>query len=63
MCDSVEKYAKDYAKEYAEEQKNITKLDIARNLMKNAGFSIDQALKIIEVGKDQQDFFVSQLQK
>ena len=55
MCESVEKYA--------EEREIKTKLDVARDLIKEAGFSIDQALKILKIGKDQQEFFVSQLQK
>ncbi len=63
MCDSVEKYAKDYAKEYAEEQKIITKIDIAKNLIKDEGFSMDQVLRVLKIGKNQQDYFVSQVQK
>ena len=59
MCDSVEKYAKDYAKEYAEEQK----IDIARNLIKEVGLSMDQVFKVLKIRKDQQDYFISQVQK
>ncbi len=59
MCESVEKYAE----EYAEKREIRTKIDIARNLIKDAGFSIDQAVKVLKIEKDQQDFFVSQLQK
>ena len=63
MCESVEKYAEKYGKECAKRQEISTKLDVARNLIKDAGFSIDQAIKVLKIGKDQQDFFVSQLQK
>ncbi len=55
MCDSVEKYAK----EYAEEQK----IDIAKNLIKDLGLSMDQVFKVLEIRKDQQDYFTSQVQK
>ncbi len=63
MCESVEKYAEEYAEKYAEKREIRTKIDIARDLIKDAGFSIDQAVKILKIGKDQRDFFVSQLQK
>lgn len=63
MCDSVEKYAKDYAKEYAKEYAEEQKIDIARNLIKEVGLSMDQVFKVLKIRKDQQDFFVSQLQK
>ena len=44
-------------------KKTITKLDIAKNLIKEVGLSMDQVFKVLEIRKDQQDFFVSQLQK
>ncbi len=59
MCESVEKYAE----EYAEKREIRAKIDIAGDLIKDAGFSIDQAVKLLKIGKDQRDFFVSQLQK
>ena len=79
MCESVEKYAQDYAEKYAQdyakkyaqdyaekyaEKREIkTKIDIAKDLIRDAGFSVDQAVKFLKIGKDQQEFFVSQLQK
>ncbi len=63
MCESVEKYAEEYGQECARKQEIKTKIDIARDLIKDAGFSIDQAVKFLKIGKDQRDFFVSQLQK
>ncbi len=59
MCEAVEKYAE----EYAEKREIRTKIGIAKDLIKDAGFSIDQVVKFLKIGKDQQDFFVSQLQK
>ncbi len=63
MCEAVEKYAQEYGKECAKKQEIATKIDVARNLIKDAGFSIDQVVKLLKIGKDQQDFFLSQLQK
>ena len=63
MCESVEKYAQDYAEKYAEKREIKTKIDIAKDLIRDAGFSVDQAVKFLKIGKDQQEFFVSQLQK
>ena len=59
MCDSVEKYAK----ERADEREIMTKIDIAKNLIKDVGLSMDQVFKALEIRKDQQDFFLSQVQK
>lgn len=57
MCESVEKYAQEYGKECARKQEIAAKIDVARNLIKDAGFSIDQVVKLLKIGKDQQDFF------
>ena len=44
MCEAVQEYAKEYAKEYAEERVSEKTLMIVENLVKNAKFTLDQAL-------------------
>ena len=55
MCESVERYA--------EEREVKTKLTFIKKLMKEAGFTLDQALNMSDVTKDQRDYVISQLQK
>ena len=43
MCKSVEKYAEEYGKECAKRQEISTKLVFIIKLMKEAGFTLDQA--------------------
>lgn len=63
MSDSVEAFAKDYAEEQVKKYEVTTKLDIARNLIKDLGLSIDQALELVKINNDQRDFFISELNK
>ena len=63
MCESVEKYAEEYGKECAKRQEISTKLVFIIKLMKEAGFTLDQALNMSDVTKDQRDYVISQLQK
>ncbi len=53
MCEAVEKYA--------EERELKTKIDIAKKLIKEAGFSIDQVIKLLDIDKNRQESFVSQI--
>jgi hypothetical protein len=59
MCESVEKYGKECAKR----QEISTKLTFIKKLMKEAGFTLEQALNMSDVTKDQRDYVISQLQK
>ncbi len=59
MCDSVEKFAR----ECADEREIMTKINIAKDLIKDEGFSLDQVLRVLKIGKNQQDYFISQVQK
>ncbi len=59
MCESVEKYGRECAKR----QDVNTKLVFIKKLMKEADFTLEQALKMSDVTKDQRDYVISQLQK
>ena len=61
MCDAVREYAKEYAKEYARENVMIAKTDIARNLMKNSGFTLDQALNVLDLNSEDRSLLTEEL--
>ncbi len=59
MCDAV----KEYAKEYARENVINVKTDIAKNLINNAGFTIDQALNMLDLSSEDRSLLTKELMK
>ena len=63
MCEAVEEYAREYGKECADERELSIKLNFIKKLMKEAGYTLEQALNMSDVNNDQRDYIISQLQK
>ena len=59
MCDAV----REYAKEYAHENVINEKADIAKNLINNAGFTLDQALNMLNLNSEDRSLLTSELKK
>ena len=59
MSEAVERFARKYAKE-CEMQ---TKLDIAKNLIEESGFTLDQVFKVLNIENGKQKSFAAKLRK
>ena len=59
MCDAV----REYAKEYAHENVINEKADIAKNLINNAGFTLDQALNMLNLNSEDRSLLTAELKK
>ncbi len=59
MCDAV----KEYAKEYAYEREMDTKKGMVKNLMKNAGFTLDQAFNMLDLNSEDRSLLTAELKK
>ena len=63
MCEAVQEYAKEYAKEYAEERVSEKTLMIVENLVKNAKFTLNQALDAAGIQGEERETIIRLWQK
>lgn len=63
MCEAVQEYAEEYAKEYAEERVSEKTLMIVENLVKNAKFTLDQALDAAGIQGEERETIIRLWQK
>ena len=63
MCDAVREYAEEYAEERVRENEINTKTDLVRNLMKNTGFTLDQALNSLDLNSEDRRILTTTLNK